>query len=154
MVRSPGAATVALLRSWIDERIPFNRVLGLELEHFAFEEVRIGFGTRPELVGNFVRGTLHGGVISSVLDTAGGLAALAGALGHARSQAPEHCLELFGRLGTIDLRIDCLRPGLGRRFTAGATILRTGRRVSVTRMELRNEEGVLLAVGTGTYIVA
>jgi uncharacterized protein (TIGR00369 family) len=152
-VRAPDAATVALLRSWVEERICFNGVLGIELERFAFDEVRLGFGARPDLVGNFVRGTLHGGVISSVLDTAGGLAALAGVLGHARSHAPEHCLELFGRLGTIDLRVDYLRPGLGERFHATATILRAGRRVSVTRMELRNA-GTLLAVGTGTYIVA
>ncbi len=116
--------------------------------------MRLAFRARRTLVGNFVRGTLHGGVISSVLDTAGGLAALVGALRHARSRTPGHCLEIFGRLGTIDLRVDYLRPGLGRRFSASATILRTGRRVAVTRMELRNEEGTLVAVGTGTYIVA
>jgi acyl-coenzyme A thioesterase PaaI-like protein len=31
--------------------------------------------------------------------------------------------------------------------------MRTGRKVAVTRMELHNDEGVLVAVGTGTYIV-
>jgi acyl-coenzyme A thioesterase PaaI-like protein len=31
--------------------------------------------------------------------------------------------------------------------------MRTGKKVAVTRMELHNEEGVLIAVGTGTYLV-
>jgi acyl-coenzyme A thioesterase PaaI-like protein len=31
--------------------------------------------------------------------------------------------------------------------------MRTGRKVAVTRMELHNDERVLVAVGTGTYIV-
>jgi len=31
--------------------------------------------------------------------------------------------------------------------------MRAGRRVSVTRMELHNDQDVLIAVGTGTYIV-
>jgi acyl-coenzyme A thioesterase PaaI-like protein len=31
--------------------------------------------------------------------------------------------------------------------------MRTGRKVAVTRMELKNQEDLLIAVGTGTYIV-
>jgi acyl-coenzyme A thioesterase PaaI-like protein len=31
--------------------------------------------------------------------------------------------------------------------------MRTGRKVAVTRMELHDDECVLVAVGTGTYIV-
>jgi acyl-coenzyme A thioesterase PaaI-like protein len=34
------------------------------------------------------------------------------------------------------------------------SILRDGKKVVVTRMELQNEEGVLIATGTGTYIVS
>ncbi|HAV87176.1 MAG TPA: thioesterase family protein, partial [Pseudomonas sp.] len=56
------------------------------------------------------------------------------------------------RLGTIDLRIDYLRPGRGQRFSATATLLRSGNKVAVVRSELHNEAGVLIAVGTGTYL--
>jgi acyl-coenzyme A thioesterase PaaI-like protein len=31
--------------------------------------------------------------------------------------------------------------------------MRTGKKVAVTRMELHNDEDLLIAVGTGTYIV-
>jgi uncharacterized protein (TIGR00369 family) len=69
----------------------------------------------------------------------------------------EHSLSTLtqpiGRLGTIDLRVDYLRPGYGTEFVASATVMRAGRTVAVTRMELHNEKDVLIAVGTGSYVV-
>ena len=58
-----------------EERIPFNRVLGLRIESLGEPDVIVRFEMRDELVGNFTRGSLHGGVISSVLDVVGGLVA-------------------------------------------------------------------------------
>lgn len=40
----------------------------------------------------------------------------------------------------------------GQRFTACASLLRSGNKVAVVRSELFNEEGLLVAVGTGTYL--
>ena len=59
----------------------------------------------------------------------------------------------IARFGTIDLRVDYLRPGKGTGFISSGSVMRTGRKVAVTRMELRNREDLLIAVGTGTYIV-
>lgn len=133
----------------VEARIPFNRVLGVHLEELTKESIRISFEMREDLVGNFSRGTLHGGVISSVLDVTGGMAALV-----AGADEPDSALkDRFGILGTIDLRVDYLRPGAGQKFEATGTILRSGRKVAVARMELRNDGGELIAVGTGTYIV-
>ncbi|WP_352255949.1 thioesterase family protein, partial [Pseudoalteromonas sp. 19-MNA-CIBAN-0066] len=56
-------------------------------------------------------------------------------------------------LGTIDLRTDYLRPGKGESFTASATLIRSGNKVCVCRMELHNEQSVQIAFGTGTYLV-
>ena len=58
-----------------EERIPFNRVLGLRIEKLGESDVVVRFEMRDELVGNFTRGNLHGGVISSTLDVVGGLVA-------------------------------------------------------------------------------
>ena len=135
------------------ERIPFNHVLGLELVSFSRERARFRFEMRDELVGNYVRRTLHGGVISAALDVTGGLAALLGAL-QREDRSREEKLELFGRLGTIDLRVDFLRPGSGKHFETTGYVLRAGSRVVVTRTEMRNDEARIIAVGTGTYIVA
>jgi uncharacterized protein (TIGR00369 family) len=62
-------------------------------------------------------------------------------------------LAMFARVGTIDLRVDYLRPGRGRGFAASGRIMRAGRKVAVVRMEMHNDAQVLVAVGTGTYMI-
>lgn len=141
-----------LLKEVYDKRLPFNRLLGLEVMAVDGPRPAIRFNQRPELIGNFVHKILHGGVISAVLDTVGGLTATAGAI--ARYQGPpEAFVQRITRVGTIDLRVDYLRPGRGQWFEASGTIMRTGRKVAVVRMELINDEETLIAVGTGTYLV-
>jgi uncharacterized protein (TIGR00369 family) len=61
--------------------------------------------------------------------------------------------DKIARIGTIDMRVDYLRPGKGNRFYASGAVMRTGKKVAVTRMELKNEDNLLIAVGTGAYIV-
>jgi uncharacterized protein (TIGR00369 family) len=94
---------------------------------------------------------LHGGVISSTLDFAGGVTALAQILHDRNVTDPEDVVQVFSKFGTIDLRVDYLRPGSGAHFVATGTVLRAGNRVAVTRMELHNDSEALIAVGTGTY---
>ncbi|MDH3715002.1 MAG: thioesterase family protein [Gammaproteobacteria bacterium] len=142
------------VREIIVERIPFNRMLGVELEECDTEHAVVRLDMRPEFVGNYVRGVMHGGVISSVLDVTGGLVALLGVIERTRSGKLAEKLARFERLGTIDLRVDFLRPGDGDYYLAKGYLLRTGSRVAVTRMELHNDAGVLIAVGTGAYVVS
>ena len=137
-----------------NHKIPFNRVLGLRVDTLAYEQVRVTFSMGPELIGNYMRGTLHGGVISSVIDVTGGLAAFMGIQQKLADATLETKLEKFSKLGTIDLRVDYLRPGRGERFLSTGYTLRTGRKVAVTRIELNNEKRELIAVGTGSYVVA
>ena len=136
------------------EKIPFNRVLGLDVVSLAGETPVLRFNMRPELVGNFMRGNLHGGVISSVIDVCGGLTAFLGLQKKLRDVSIEERLQRFARIGTIDMRVDYLRPGLGQWFEAKGYILRTGNKVAVTRMELHNDADDLIAIGTGAYTVA
>jgi hypothetical protein len=87
------------------------------------------------------------------LDTVGGLVALLGVMQQLEECSDQERVRRLGKIGTIDLRVDYLRSGLGREFFASGFVLRTGNKVAVTRMELHNEKESLLAVGTGTYIV-
>jgi len=135
------------------EKIPFNKVLGLKLESVENQHPKISFLMRDDLVGNFIHGNLHGGVISSTLDVIGGLTAFIGAVKKLDGKSEQEKIQIFSKLGTIDLRIDYLRPGKGTSFTATGSLLRTGNKVAVTRMELYNNEDLLIAVGTGTYLV-
>jgi uncharacterized protein (TIGR00369 family) len=63
-------------------------------------------------------------------------------------------MRRFGKLGTIDLRIDYLRPATGARFGLSAHVLRLGSRVATTRMEFCDADGKLLATGSSAYIVS
>jgi uncharacterized protein (TIGR00369 family) len=96
---------------------------------------------------------LHGGVISSVLDLTGGLIASVELLKHLEGLATEELTRRMTKIGTIDLRVDYLRPGKGQYFTATGSVLRKGSKVAVVRTELCNDQGVLVAAGTGTYLV-
>jgi uncharacterized protein (TIGR00369 family) len=151
---SDDQALFAMITEIFNAKIPFNKVLGLAVAAISYERVEIVFDMRDELIGNYMRGTLHGGVISSVIDVTGGLAAFMGLQRRMVDKNLEAKLARFGRLGTIDLRVDYLRPGLGRSFVCSGYTLRTGSKVAVTRIELNNDRQDLIAVGTGSYIVA
>jgi len=99
-------------------------------------------------------GPLHGGAISAVMDVIGGSVVAWGIRKELADLPLEEQARRLRRVSTIDLRIDYLRPGKGREFTATGTVIRSGRKVAVARMELHNEEGVLIAVGTGTFTVS
>ncbi len=134
------------------QRIPFNQVLGIQLVELSLDKVVMELPMKPELIGNFVHGILHGGVISSLLDVAGGAMALIGAFDKHQHLSSTERMQRLSKLGTIDLRVDYLRPGRGQLFTATAVLLRSGNKVAVVRSELHSDDGNLVAVGTGTYL--
>ncbi len=117
---------------------PFHRLLGLELvraEEGLFE-IRVPF--RPELLRADGEDWLHGGVLSAVIDIAGDYAVA--------SQAG-------GDVPTVDLRIDYLRPARGNLLVT-ARVVKVGRTLGVADVEVRDEEGCIVAIGRGTYLVA
>ena len=137
-----------------EQRIPFNQVLGLRMKSLTADGVVATIEMRPDLIGNYKRHMLHGGVISAGLDTMGGLAVLAAVGARLAGESAEAQLDYFERIGTVDLRIDYLRPGIGTRFELRAHVLRLGRRLANARMEFLNGDGRLLAVGAAIYTVS
>jgi len=148
MTRTRTEKAQVLLRAVMEEHIAFNKHLGLKVESFDPAAPKLRFDMRPELVGNPSRRILHGGVISATLDVAGGFAIML-------SLAAETDITptAFPNMGTIDLRVDYLRPGRGKQFVATARIVRKGSRIAVTHMELHNDEGELIATGGAAYVV-
>ena len=141
-------AVRAVLRRVMEEHIAFIQHLGLKVESFDPEAPKLRFDMRPELVGNPMRQILHGGVISATLDVAGGFAIML-SLASGSEITPAN----FPKMGTIDLRVDYLRPGRGKHFIATARIVRRGNRIAVTHMELHNDAGELIATGGAAYVV-
>jgi uncharacterized protein (TIGR00369 family) len=144
---------LAITELW-EQRLTFNTVLGLKVDSLDPAAPRMRFEMRPELVGHFLYGRLHGGVISAALDAVGGFA-LTTAIGEKHpDESTEQVMHRFGRMGTIDLRIDYLRQGIGQHFIASAEVTRLGGRVGSTQMRLHNDEGLLIATGAAAYIVS
>ena len=101
----------------MEHLIPFNRVLGIRGESVARGRAVLTLPVRDELVGDVRRPALHGGVLSSLIDVAGGLAAWS-VLGDEES------------VSTVDLRVDFLEPaGLGAELRAEGELIRKGNRV-------------------------
>ncbi|BBM87652.1 thioesterase family protein [Candidatus Uabimicrobium amorphum] len=138
----------------IDEKITFNKVLGITLDFVDENNVCLKLPMNDLLVGNPVHKSLHGGVISTILDVTGGITAFVGILKTLEPDTWERKVQdIFQQFGTIDLRVDYLRPGLGQSFFATGLLLRLGNKVAVTQMKLHNEKEDLIAIATATYIV-
>jgi uncharacterized protein (TIGR00369 family) len=144
-------AMEAKLRQVFEENVPFNRVLGLKVESSDPDAAKLRFDMRPELIGNPRRQILHGGVISAVLDVAAGFAIYL-AVNKARIVSAE--VDRFPSIGTIDMRVDYLRPGQGKFFIATGRVVRLGNRVAVAHTELANDAGELIATGGAAYMIS
>ncbi|MBL8611031.1 MAG: thioesterase family protein [Myxococcales bacterium] len=131
------------LRQMMEEHIPFNKFLGVKVAGLGEGFVRLEIPFRDELVGDPMRPALHGGVISTLADTAGGMAIWAG-LSDPRA-----------RVSTIDLRIDYLRPGRLATLVAEANVVRIGNRVGVADVRLFHPDASsdTVATGKGVYNV-
>jgi uncharacterized protein (TIGR00369 family) len=74
------------------------------------------------------QGFFHGGTIGAVADTAGGYAALS-------------LLPVGSEVVTLEYKINFLRPAAGDRLLAEGSVLRAGRSVTVTRIDVFVEAG-------------
>jgi len=142
------------LRDLFERQVVFNSVLGLKIVNIGPERVSATLAMRPDLVGHFGQHRIHGGVISAGLDTMGGLAVMAAIGARHMDEPPQQRLHRFAKLGTIDLRVDYLRPGIGESFELRAEVMRLGSRVASTRMEFLGADGKLLSTGSAAYIVS
>lgn len=145
---------VAGLKSIFEEKIVFNQLLGLKITSLKAERVTARIDMRHELVGHYAYNRIHGGVISAGLDAMGGLAVMAAIGARHMDEAPLQRLQRFIKLGTIDLRVDYLRPGISEYFELRAEVLRLGSRVASTRMEFLGADGKLFSTAAAAYIVS
>ena len=160
MSQSPAAPTtfepefIAALTNVMEEMISFNKLIGLKVVQITPHEVRARIEMRDELVGHYMTRRIHGGAISAALDAIGGLAVMAAIGAKHMDEAVLPRMQRFTRIGTIDLRVDFLRQGMGDAFNLRAQVLRLGSRVASTRMEFAAEDGTLLSTGAAAYIVS
>jgi uncharacterized protein (TIGR00369 family) len=77
--------------------IPYAAALGMAVVSFSEAQVVCKIPYDEKLIGNPDTGVVHGGVISSLLDNACGIAVTAKT-------------KSFGAIATLDLRIDYMKP--------------------------------------------
>jgi uncharacterized protein (TIGR00369 family) len=125
---------------FIEEEVPFDKYLGIKVDELKEGYARLHIPFREEFIGDNRRPALHGGLISTLIDTCGGTAAWT------------HCTE-DDRISTVDIRVDYLRPGPDDDIIAEAMVQRTGNRVSVvhTRVYAASDPNTVIAEGRGVY---
>jgi uncharacterized protein (TIGR00369 family) len=143
-----------LLQQIFETKLRFNEVLGLKVASLDPNAPQLVFDMRPELIGHYLHGRLHGGVIAAALDTVGGFAVTVAIAEKFCNETAEQVTQRFGRIGTIDLRTDFLHQGIGKKFTATGRITRLGGRIASVQMTLENENGLLIATGSAAYVVS
>jgi uncharacterized protein (TIGR00369 family) len=161
IVKKPNSSSVvyepefiAGLKLIFEEKICFNRVLGLRIDRVSPTEVSCHMAMHPDLIGHYGHQRLHGGVIASCMDGVAGLAVMA-ALGAKHMDEPiAKRLNRFDRLGTIDMRVDYLRQAIGARFEVRAQVLRLGSRVDNLQMSFWGPGEELVATGAAAFIVS
>jgi uncharacterized protein (TIGR00369 family) len=129
-------------RELFEQLVPFNRFLGIRIGEIAVGRVRLELPYRPEFLGDPRRPALHGGLISTLADTAGGFAVWTR-------------VQVDDRVSTIDLRIDYLAPGGPELLVAEAEVVRVGNRVGVVDIKLWQPSAPerVVATGKGVYNV-
>ncbi|MDQ3034573.1 MAG: PaaI family thioesterase [Myxococcota bacterium] len=115
------AQVCAVMTHGMQQRVPHNGALGLEVIDYAEHEVWMRLPYAPKLIGNPVTRVMHGGAISSLMDAACGFAVMI-ALG-----GPS-------KIATLDLRIDNMKPAApGRAVIAHADCYKITQHVCFVR---------------------
>lgn len=113
--------------------------LGVKLTELAPGRAVLALPYRPELGQQ--GGFFHGGMVATLVDNSGGIAS--GTL----KAADQDVLA-------AEFKLNLLRPALGDRLVAEAQVVRAGRTLAVTRMDVfaeRAGERILCAIGQGSY---
>jgi uncharacterized protein (TIGR00369 family) len=109
--------------------IPHSRAIGMNLIEIGDGNALMRVPYDRKLVGNPATGVLHGGVITSALDSASG-AAVGSALAKARTPGQEG----WRPIATLDLRIDYMKPAVpGKDVLARAECYKLTRNVAFVR---------------------
>ena len=119
-------------------KIPFLQHLRILTETLGKGEARLSLPVEPHLTNSL--GTVHGGVIMSLLDVALCTAA--------RTLHPESTGVV-----TIDMSTSFIGAGSGARLLADARVMKDARTMSFVEGEARNEDGSLVAKAIATVRV-
>lgn len=123
-------------------RIPHCEELGIVVESFEPPRLTMRLPYREILVADTETGVLHGGAVTTLVDTTAGMIAMA-------------AVRPANSVATLDLRLDYLRPGLkGRDILCAAEVYHVTRTIVFVRANaLQAEDGREIASALGTFMI-
>ena len=122
-------------------KVPFWETIGIELDDAEVGRVRLRLAMREDLRTFGERRVLHGGAIATLIDSA---AASATRTLRGEDEPP------WRGLATTDMHVSYLAAVTCGEVTAEGRVLRAGRSVAFLDVEVRNEDGDLVARGSAT----
>lgn len=124
------------------EALPFCHALNMRIDDVGQAEAEMSMPYSEAIIGDPDTGVVHGGAVSALLDTCGGMAVFL----HPEGSAPT---------ATLDLRIDYMRPAkVGERITAHSRVYKVTRTVAFVRgiaFDTDRDEPVATATGAFTF---
>ena len=125
------------------EVTPLCKALGMVVTDVDIGTATFTMPYNPDLIGDPTTGVIHGGPVSTLLDSVSGLAVIA----HPDNTA---------MTATIDLRIDYMRPApIGQNLTANAEVYHTTKTVAFTRATAwADDKTKPIAQATGAFVFA
>ena len=117
---------------------PYHALIGVELVARGDGHARCHLPVTEKVRGG-VAGSVHGGVISALVDIAT-LSAVSSLVQPGEQMA-----------GTAELSVSYLRPALGDAVFADARVLKKGRTLAVIDVDVTNPDGTLVAKGRVSY---
>jgi acyl-CoA thioesterase len=117
---------------------PFYQLLKITLEKIDEGLARFRMPFQRELTQGF--GVVHGGAIATLADTAVAYALLS-------------LVQPGERVATVEFKINYLSSVTAGELIAEAHIINKGEKLALGGMEVKNEQGKLIAKGLATYMI-
>lgn len=118
---------------------PFHSWLGVRAVEVSHGRAVLRIPPNEDFVGNPLIPAVHGGIIAALIDLAGGAALF---------------VTLQFPTPTIDMRVDYLKPAFaGKALVAEAIVKQQGKTIAFVDVEVKDEDGRLVATGRCAYSV-
>lgn len=118
------------------DRAPLKKTFGMD---FTYNEAGSAVFVMPyNPAFDHAMNSIHGGVFATLLDNAGWFTVA----------------SYYDRwISTVEMQVRLLEHVAGKTLVATGTLVKAGNRIAVATMEIRTEDGVLAATGSGTFTV-
>jgi uncharacterized protein (TIGR00369 family) len=130
-----------MLKKVFEDQMPANKHLGLKILDLKEGYTKIHIPFKEEFIGDFFQNRWHGGILASIADTAGGIAAVS------------TVESIDDKVSTIDMRIDYLNGSEPKDLYAETEMIKNGKRIVKVDIKIYHNKEKIIAVGRCAYSI-